>query len=269
MRACYASSHSRGRGGFTRASWRGAVLVVIANAPRSGGSGPDISTRTECGCRQARARPKIIAGGPPCADAISASAWPGLPPCPGLAGPIRAAAAEAGEVRIARQYGLPYLSMMVMERQALIEKHATQQGLPGLRAQWATLGGTSALTDGLLSGRLDFIVPGVPALVTLWDKTVGTAQEVRALSAGQSTPFVLVTRNPAVRSIADFGAGDRIALPAVKLSAQAVALEMATAKPWGVPAFYPRDAANQNLAPPHAVTAPPAGQPADQLTPHR
>src|SRR5216683_753649 len=255
MRACHSSSLTRERSGFTRASWSGAVLVVIGNAPRPGGSGPDISTRTECGCRQARARPKIIAGGPPCADAISASAWPGLPPCPGLAGPIRAAAAEAAEVRIARQYGLPYLSMMVMERQALIEKHATQQGLPGLRAQWTTLGGTSALTDGLLSGRLDFIVPGVPALVTLWDKTVGTAQEVRALSAVQSTPFVLVTRNPAVRSIADFGAGDRIALPAVKLSAQAVALEMAAAKLWGFAAYDRLDALTVTLPHPDAVTA--------------
>lgn len=158
-------------------------------------------------------------------------------------------------MRIARQYGLPYLSMMVMERQALIEKHATQQGLPGLRAQWATLGGTSALTDGLLSGRLDFIVPGVPALVTLWDKTVGTAQEVRALSAVQSTPFVLVTRNPAVRSIADFGAGDRIALPAVKLSAQAVALEMAAAKLWGFAAYDRLDALTVTLPHPDAVTA--------------
>src|SRR6266849_3424358 len=214
MRACHSSSLTRERSGFTRASWSGAVLVVIGSAPRPGGSGPDISTRTECGCRQARARPKIIAGGPPCADAISASAWPGL----------------------------PYLSMMVAERQALIEKHATQQGLPALRAQWTTLGGTSALTDGLLSGQLDFIVPGVPALVTLWDKTVGTAQEVRALSAVQSTPFVLVTRNPAVRSIADFGAGDRIALPAVKLSAQAVALEMAAEMLWGFAAYDRLDA---------------------------
>src|SRR5713226_706533 len=118
--------------------------------------------------------------------------------------------------------------MMVMERQALIEKHATQQGLPGLRAQWTTLGGTSALTDGLLSGRLDFIVPGVPALVT---------------------------RNPAVRSIADFGAGDRIALPAVKLSAQAVALEMAAAKLWGFAAYDRLDALTVTLPHPDAVTA--------------
>jgi sulfonate transport system substrate-binding protein len=179
----------------------------------------------------------------------------GLAAMPGLATPLRAAAAEAREVRIARQYGLPYLSMMVMERQGLIEKHGAKQGLPGLRAQWTTLGGTSALTDGLLSGQLDFIVPGVPALATLWDKTVGTAQEVRALSAVQSMPFVLVTRNPAVRSIADFGDGDRIALPAVKISAQAVALEMAAAKLWGFEAYDRLDALTVTLPHPDAVTA--------------
>src|SRR5260370_27209944 len=122
-----------------------------------------------------------------------------------------------------------YLSRMMAKPPPLIEKHGTSQGLPSLRAHWTALGGTSGLTDGLLSGRLDFIVPGVPALVTLWDKTVGTAQEVRALSAVQSTPFVLVTRNPAVRSIADFGAGDRIALPAAELSAPAGAPEKAAA----------------------------------------
>src|SRR5579863_9409807 len=107
----------------------------------------------------------------------------GLAAMPALAAPIAAKSAEAAAVRIARQYGLPYLSMMVMEQKRLIEKHGAQHGVPRLRAQWTTLGGTSALTDGLLSGQLDFIVPGVPALATLWDKTVGTAQEVRALSA--------------------------------------------------------------------------------------
>jgi ABC-type nitrate/sulfonate/bicarbonate transport system substrate-binding protein len=179
----------------------------------------------------------------------------GLAAVPGLAAPIHAKTADAAEVRIARQYGLPYLSMMVMERQRLIEKHAARRGLPALRAQWTTLGGTSALTDGLMSGQLDFIVPGAPALVTLWDKTVGTAQEVRALSAVQSMPFVLVTRNPAVHSIADFGEGDRIALPAVKISAQAVALEMAAAKLWGFEAYDRLDALTVTLPHPDAVTA--------------
>lgn len=179
----------------------------------------------------------------------------GLAAMPAVARPRRARAAEAAQVRIARQYGLPYLPIMVMEQQGLIEKHGAAQGLPGLRAQWTTLGGTSALTDGLLSGQLDFIVPGVPALATLWDKTAGTAQEVRALSAVQSMPFVLVTRNPAVQTIADFGDGDRIALPAVKISAQAVALEMAAAKLWGFPSYDRLDALTVTLPHPEAVTA--------------
>ena len=179
----------------------------------------------------------------------------GLAAASGLAAPMRAIAAEAAEVRIARQFGLPYLPIMVMEQQGLVEKHAARQGLPGLRAQWTTLGGTTALTDGLLSGQLDFIVPGVPALATLWDKTVGSAREVRALSAVQSMPFVLVTRNPTAHSIADFGEDDRIALPAVKISAQAVALQMAAAKLWGFEAYDRLDGLTVTLPHPDAVTA--------------
>jgi NitT/TauT family transport system substrate-binding protein len=179
----------------------------------------------------------------------------GLAVMPAVARARRAKSAEAVRLRIARQYGLPYLPMMVMEQQLLIEKHGAAQGVPGLRPQWTTLGGTSALTDGLLGGALDFIVPGVPALATLWDKTAGTAQEVRALSAVQSMPFVLVTRNPAVKTIADFGDGDRIALPAVKISAQAVALEMAAAKLWGFAAYDRLDALTAALPHPEAVTA--------------
>ena len=179
----------------------------------------------------------------------------GLAAMPAVARSRQARGAAAARVRIARQYSLPYLPMMVMERQRLIEKHGAALGVPSLRAEWTTLGGTSALTDRLLGGELDFIVPGAPALATLWDKTVGTAQEVRALSAVQSMPFVLVTRNPAVKSIADFGDGDRIALPAVKISAQAVALEMAAAKLWGSEAYDRLDALTAALPHPEAVTA--------------
>ena len=178
----------------------------------------------------------------------------GLAALPAAARPRRARAAPT-PLRIARQYGLPYLPLMVMEQQGLIEKHGAAQGLPSLRVQWTTLGGTSALSDGLLGGELDFIVPGVAALAMLWDKTAGTAQEVRALSAVQSMPFVLVTRNPAVETIADFGDGDRIALPAVKLSAQAVALEMAAARLWGLEAYDKLDALTVSLPHPEAVTA--------------
>lgn len=40
-----------------------------------------------------------------------------------------AAQAETGEVRVAKQYGLGYLQMMLMEDQKLVEKHARAAGL--------------------------------------------------------------------------------------------------------------------------------------------
>jgi NitT/TauT family transport system substrate-binding protein len=167
----------------------------------------------------------------------------------------RAAAAESSGVRIAKQYGLPYLPMMVMEHERLVEKHAARLGLPALEVSWPTLGGTSALTDGLLSGQLDFAGTGAPALLTLWDKTVGTAQEIRALSAIQSMPFLLVTNDAQVKTLADFSQRDRIALPAVKLSAQALTLQMAAAQLWGFDKYDRLDELTVTLPHPDALAS--------------
>ena len=52
------------------------------------------------------------------------------------------------------------------------------------------------------------------------------------LSYGYS-PIVLVTRNPAVKSVQDFTDKDRIGLPAVRTSIQAIFLEMAAEKAFG------------------------------------
>jgi NitT/TauT family transport system substrate-binding protein len=87
--------------------------------------------------------------------------------------------------------------------------------------------------DALLAGQADFIGPGATTLATIWEKTVGTPQEVRALISMQSMPFVLVTRNPNVKTIKDFTDKDKIALPAVKLTGHALILEMEAAKVWG------------------------------------
>ncbi len=166
-----------------------------------------------------------------------------------------AAAAEVTTIRIGKQYGLPYLPLMVMERQNLVDKHAAQQGLPSLRIEWPTVGGPSVINDGLLSDQLQFGVAAIPSLATLWDKTVGTMQEVRALSAVQSQPCVLMTRNPAVHSIRDFTEKDRIAVTAVKISVQALALEMAAAKEWGFDHYDKLDPLTVTLPHPEALAA--------------
>src|ERR1700712_4077369 len=96
--------------------------------------------------------------------------------------------AEVSEIRAAQQYGMSYLPLMIMEDSQLIEKHAKLMGLGEFKASWAKLGGPGAMNDALLSGDLDFGTGGVPALLTLWDKTKGTPGEVRGVGALNNMP---------------------------------------------------------------------------------
>jgi NitT/TauT family transport system substrate-binding protein len=168
---------------------------------------------------------------------------------------IPAARAEAPVVRISKQYGLGYMSMMVMEKQGLIEQHAARAGIPGLKVEWSVLGGPGPQIDALLAGEADFIGPGGTTLATLWDKTAGTPQEVRALSALQCMPFVMVTKQDRIRTIADLTEKDRIALPGVKITGHALTLEMAAAQKWGLDQYARLDPLTVTLAHPDAMAA--------------
>ncbi|MEA2777580.1 MAG: sulfonate transport system substrate-binding protein [Acetobacteraceae bacterium] len=179
-----------------------------------------------------------------------------------LASPFisRRVRAEDSVVRISKQYGLGYMSMMVMEHENLVEKHAARVGLPAVRTEWSVLGGPTPQIDALLAGQVGFIGPGSTTLATLWDKTAGTGRDIKALSALQSMPFVLMTRNPAVRSITDLTAKDKIALPGVKITGHALTLEMAAAKQWGFPNYDRLDSLTITLAHPDAMVALLGGQ---------
>ena len=149
---------------------------------------------------------------------------------------------EASSIVIVSQHGLPYLPLMVMDSLQLVQKHAARLGLASLKTEYKSLGGTQSLIDALLSRQMDFGVTGVPSLATLWDKTAGTANEVRALSAVQSMPFMLVTNKPEIKTIKDFTSQDKIAVPAIKVSSQAICLQMAAAKEWGDDQYAKLDA---------------------------
>ena len=140
---------------------------------------------------------------------------------------------EVSSIVLVSQTGLPYLPMMVMEHFKLVEKHAEKLGVVSLKPTFKSLGGTQSLIDALLSGQMNFGVTGVPGLTTLWDKTKGTANEVRALSAVQSMPYLLVTNRESIKTVKDFDEHDKIAVPAVKVSSQAICLQMAAAKAFG------------------------------------
>ena len=63
------------------------------------------------------------------------------------------ARADVNEIKIGKQYGLPYIQFVIMEDQGLLEKHAKLQGLGDLKVTWATLGGPAQLNDGIISAR--------------------------------------------------------------------------------------------------------------------
>ncbi|HEX7512304.1 MAG TPA: ABC transporter substrate-binding protein, partial [Candidatus Methylomirabilis sp.] len=78
-----------------------------------------------------------------------------------------AARAETGEIRVAKQYGLGYLQMMLMEEQKLVEKHARAAGLGDIKLTWATFRSSDVMNDALLSGNLDFACLGTNGLATI------------------------------------------------------------------------------------------------------
>jgi NitT/TauT family transport system substrate-binding protein len=162
---------------------------------------------------------------------------------------------EVSSIVLVSQHGLPYLPMMVMETLKLVEKHADRLGIASLKPDYKTLGGTQSLIDALLSRQMDFGVTGVPGLATLWDKTSGTPNEIRALSAVQSMPFLLVTNRPTIKTLADFTDQDKIALPAVKVSSQAICLQMAAAKLWGDDQYAKLDAFTISRSHPDAAAS--------------
>jgi NitT/TauT family transport system substrate-binding protein len=171
-----------------------------------------------------------------------------------LVGLAPLARAEVSEVRVAQQFGISYLPLTVMHHEQLLEKAAAKADLPALKVDWAQFGAGNAMNEALLSGNLDFPSGGVGPLLTIWSKTRGR-QDVKAVAALNSMPLYLVSVNPAVKTIKDLTDKDRIALPAVKVSIQAVTLEMAAAQAFGDGQYNKLDPLTVSLAHPDAMAA--------------
>jgi NitT/TauT family transport system substrate-binding protein len=145
----------------------------------------------------------------------------------GLAGST--ARAEVKEVRLARQLGLGYLQFYVAQDQKLVEKHGAALGLT---ASYRPLATPTALTDALLSDSVDIVGIGLTPFLTMWDRTQGNLK-VRGIVALNRQPAYLLTRKPGLSSLKEYTASDRIALPAPKVSVQAIRLQMIAEKQLG------------------------------------
>ena len=141
------------------------------------------------------------------------------------------ASAELSEIKVAKQYGISYLPLMLIEDGKLIEKYAKAAGVD-VTVTWATFAGGNVMNDALLSNSLQIASGGVGPLVILWSRTRGSL-DIRAIGALNSMPLYLVSRNPDVKTIKDLTDKDRIGLPAVKISVQALALQMAAEQAFG------------------------------------
>lgn len=163
-----------------------------------------------------------------------------------------ALAQQKAEISITRQPGVIYMPTHVIERQKLIEKHAERLGVPGLKVNWVNFSSGGAATDALLSGGVDLVNTGVGNMLLLWDRTKGGVKGIISTSA---QPLELLTRNPNIKTLKDFGPADRIAVPTIKVSTQAILLQMAVAQAYGQDQYAKLDANTVQMGHPDAAIA--------------
>lgn len=165
-----------------------------------------------------------------------------------------AARAEADAVRIAQPYGLVYLPSYVAVDRGMIEQHAAAAGLGHVTVSLTRLASGPAGSDMLLAGDADLAMGGFGPALTLWDRTRG-AQKVKGVMPLCSSPIFLVSSDPRIRSLRDFTDADRIAVSAIKVTDQAITLQMAAAKEWGWEQRFRLDSLTVSMSNPDGVAA--------------
>jgi len=141
--------------------------------------------------------------------------------------------AEVAELRMATQYGIGTLPMVVVQQMHLLEKHLAKAGRESVKVSWRQFPGGNPMNEGLLSGSLDIVSSGTTVFVTLWSKAKGTPIAVRGIGAVSALPLDLLTRDPNVHKFEDLGESDRIAVTTLKVSVHAILLQIAAEKIWG------------------------------------
>lgn len=156
------------------------------------------------------------------------------------------------EIALSRQPGIFYMPSHIMEKNKLIEKHAAALGLAGITTKWLTFNSGGAQTDALLAGGVDILNTGTGNLLLLWDRTRGGVKGIVATSA---QPMTLISRDANIKSLKDIGPNDKIAVPTVKVSTQAIVLQIAAAELFGADQWSKLDVNTVQLGHPDAYVA--------------
>jgi NitT/TauT family transport system substrate-binding protein len=183
-----------------------------------------------------------------------------------LAAPSILRAESALKVVFVQQRGLLYLPVDIMVTGGILQKEASKLGLGKVEASATALSGPGPVLDALLSGAADYGTAALPSLLTVWEKTRGSVNEVKAVGTVSNGAMTLYTINPNVNSIADFTEKDRIAVPTVRLSFNSMMLQMAAEQQWNDP--FRLDHLTVALGHPDAVVALSAGYGKATVTAH-
>lgn len=166
----------------------------------------------------------------------------------------RARAAEASTVHVSHGLGVLYLPLIVMREAKLLEPELERAGVSA-KVDWLVMDGGGQINDAMLAGALDIAGTSIPGFLTLWSKGRGTRSEVVGVSGLSTCALVLNTNRPYIHSLADFKPDDKIAVPSVKSSLQAVVLQMASAKEFGDAQWARMDPNTVTMQHPVAVAA--------------
>lgn len=145
---------------------------------------------------------------------------------------LLASAASAQEsVRIGLGFGLAFLPAYICQDLKLIEKHGKEAHLE-VKVSYQRFFGAGPLQDAIGTGAIDVAPFGLAPLLAAWEKTKDTPRQVMAVSGLSTLPPVLLANRPELRTLADFGATDRIAIPSAS-APQLYFLEMQSEKVFG------------------------------------
>jgi len=163
-----------------------------------------------------------------------------------------AARAEVSELRITRQPSIIYMAPIIMEQMKLVEANAAKLGIPNLTARYAVFSSGGSATDTLLAGSVDVVTTGASNMLLLWDRTKGG---VKGLGGAAALPHLVITRNRAAKTLRDLTPEDRIGVPTVKVSTQAILLQIAARQLFGDADFAHFDAMEVTMGHPDAAAA--------------
>ena len=169
------------------------------------------------------------------------------------------ARAEVDTVRIAMPFGLVYLPVYVVADRQLIQKYASAAGLGDISVTIRNLASGPVTSDLILAGEADIGMGGWGPGFIMWDKTRG-AGKVRGIMPLSSSAIVMLSVDPRIHSLRDFREGDKIGISAIKVTDQAVTLQMAAVKEWGWDERFRLDPLTVSISNPDGLAALLSGQ---------